>query len=74
MINMSVSTIYVFKTNEEGTILDVIACYGYKKDVDEDRERVIKEIQESIQFRDFKDLLIIDGIKLPVIPVNKIVI
>jgi hypothetical protein len=69
---MSVPTIYAFKTNEDGTVLDVIACCGYKKDLEGDRERAISQIQLSIQYLDVDKILIIDGVKLPVTPVNTI--
>jgi hypothetical protein len=67
---MSVPTIYAFKQNEDGSVLDIIACCGYHADQEGDRERAIKEIQDSIQWLDVKNLLVIDGIKLPVIPIN----
>jgi hypothetical protein len=69
---MSVPTIYAFQQNDEGTVLNVIACCGYKKELEGDRERAISEIQQSIQYYDAKEMLIIDGIKLLVMPVNTI--
>jgi hypothetical protein len=67
---MRVPTIYAFKQNEDGTVLDVIACCGYKKNLEGDRERAISEIQQSIQVFDSKNVLVIDGIKLFVVPTN----
>ena len=69
---MIVPKIYAFETNEEGTELKIIVCCGYNLNIEGDRERAIKEVQKDIQWKDAKSILVIDGVNLPVVPVNTI--
>lgn len=64
--------IYAFSINEDGSILESIATHTYDSDDEEQRQTAIKSIQEEIQWRDAKEVFILDAQKLHVIPVNTI--